>query len=172
MKLQIGCSDVRGRYKGVEWLNLDILKHDGVDIIADASDKIPLETNSIDEIHCIHVLEHVTRDKYEPMLRQMHRVLAPGGYLYVEVPDFHGTVKRLMSAFAARDDHAIHVWTTSVYGKNERHGMAHHWGFHESMLCDEFRALGFAEVDRLVERKDMISPHWRQEPVLLVRGKK
>ena len=88
MKLQVGSSDVRGRYKGAEWLNLDIEPHKGVDIVADASEHIPLETGSVDEIRCIHVLEHVTRDKYPLMLREMHRVLKPGGVLYVEVPDF------------------------------------------------------------------------------------
>lgn len=172
MKLQVGCSEVRGRYKQAEWVNLDIEPHNGVDIIADAADHIPLEVNSIDEIHCVHVLEHVTRDKYKPMLREMHRVLKPGGYLYVEVPDFQGTVSRLMASFEVGDVEAIHVWTTSVYGKNERPGMAHHMGFYEGLLRREFRNQGFKDVDRLVEKQDMISTHYKQEPILLVRGTK
>ena len=172
MKLQVGCSEVRGRYKQAEWVNLDIEPHDGVDIIADASDHIPLDVNSIDEIHCVHVLEHVTRDKYKPMLREMHRVLKPGGYLYVEVPDFQGTVSRLMGAFEVGDVEAIHVWTTSVYGKNERAGMAHYMGFYEGLLRREFRNQGFTDVDRLVKKEDMISTHYKQEPILLVRGTK
>jgi predicted SAM-dependent methyltransferase len=172
MKLQVGCSEVRGKYKGEEWLNLDIEPHRGVDIIADASELIPLDTNSVDEIHCVHVLEHVTRDKFKPMLREMHRVLKTGGHLYVETPDFRGTIDRLQTAFANNDVDAIHVWTTSVYGKNEREGMAHYMGFYEGLLRREFRHQGFKEVERLTEADEMISTHYKQEPVLLVRGTK
>lgn len=172
MKLNVGCSWPKGRYKSGEWINLDIVKGGRVDIVADASKKIPLDTNSIDEIHCIHVLEHVTRDKYEPMLQEMYRVLKPGGHLYVETPDFKGTVDNLLAAFISGDTEAIHIWTTSVYGKNERSGMAHHWGFYEGLLRRQFRRHGFKEVERLAEKEDMISLHYKQEPVLLVRGTK
>lgn len=172
MKLQVGCSEVRGRYKEADWTNLDIIDGEGVDIVADASYLIPLNTNSIDEIHCIHVLEHVTRDKYQPMLREMHRVLKPGGHLYVEVPDFMGTINNLQGAFVTGDVEAIHIWTTSVYGKNERPGMAHYMGFYEGLLLKEFRHQGFNEVKRLTKIEDMISTHYKQEPVLLVRGTK
>ncbi len=172
MKLQVGSSEVVGKYKGSDWVNLDVEPHRGVDIIADASDKIPLESNSIDEIHCIHVLEHVTRDKYPLMLREMYRVLKPGGHLYVETPDFMGTINNLQGAFVTGDVESIHIWTTSVYGKNEREGMAHHWGFYEGLLRRAFRNQGFNEVDRLTEIDEMISTHYKQEPILLIRGVK
>ena len=172
MKLQVGCSAVRGIYKTDEWTNLDIKHHRGVDIIADATEKIPLDTGSVDEIHCIHVLEHVTRDKYPLMLAEMHRVLKPGGVLYVEVPDLMRTIENLHQSFEAGDVEAIHIWTTSLYGKNEREGMAHHWGFYEGLLRREMRHQGFKELDHLTEKEDMISEHYRQEPVLLVRGVK
>ena len=171
MKLQVGCSAVRGIYKE-GWVNLDIKEHRGVDIIADASEHIPLDTNSVDEIHCIHVLEHLTRDKYNPMLREMCRVLKPGGIICIEVPDFLGTIQNIHDAIVARDVEAIHIWTTSIYGKNEREGMAHHWGFYEGLLKREMKQQGFKDIVRLTERDEMISEHYRQEPVLLVRGTK
>jgi hypothetical protein len=59
-----------------------------------------------------------------------------------------------------------------VYGKNEREGMAHHWGFYEGLLRREFRHQGFNDVERLVFPNEMISTHYKQEPVLLVRGTK
>jgi predicted SAM-dependent methyltransferase len=172
MKLQVGSSNVKGIYKGEEWHNLDIKPFRGVDIVADASDSIPLATNSVDEIHCIHVLEHVTRDKYEFMLGEMHRVLKPGGHLYVEVPDFQMTMLNLEEAFQRGDVEAIHKWTTSVYGKNEREGMCHYWGFYEGLLRRAFRWRGFKDVERLMGKDEMISTHYKQEPVLLVRGTK
>ena len=172
MKLQVGSSNVKGLYKEEEWVNLDIVAHRGVDVVADASVKIPFPTNTFDEIHCIHVLEHLRRHRYMPMLQEMFRVLKPGGNLYVETPDFMGTINNLQGAFVTGDVEAIHIWTTSIYGKNEREWMAHHWGFYEGLLRRKFRECGFKEVDRLTEIEDMISGHYRQEPVLLVRGSK
>jgi predicted SAM-dependent methyltransferase len=171
MKLQVGSSNVTGRYKQ-GWINLDIEDHEGVTIVADASEHIPFESNTFDEIHCIHVLEHVTRDKHEPMLKEMYRVLEPGGVLYVETPDFQGTVENLKTAFDNGDTEALHIWTTSIYGKNERPGMAHYWGFYEGLLRRKMRHTGFKEVTRLKEIDEMVSGHYRQEPILLVRGTK
>ncbi len=175
MKLQVGSGDHKvapALYKRSDWVNVDIVKVPGLNVKASGV-ALPFKDDSFEEVHCFHVLEHVTRDKYKPMLAEMHRVLKPGGFLYVETPDFQGTVANLMSSFAAGNARAIHIWTTSVYGKNEREGMGHHWGFYEGLLCDEFRTLGFNDVNRIVEKEKMLAAsHWQSEPVLLVRGTK
>lgn len=173
MNLQVGSGDHKvgpSLYKCEDWVNVDIITVRGINVKATGT-LLPFKNNSFEEVHCFHVLEHVTRDKYVSMLSEMYRVLRPGGCLYVEVPDFQGTIKCLTDAFAIGDTRAIHVWTTSVYGKNERDGMAHHWGFYEGLLRREFRSVGFAKVDRIVEDMPSAS-HWRIEPVLLVKGEK
>jgi ubiquinone/menaquinone biosynthesis C-methylase UbiE len=173
-KLQVGSSDHRrssARYKTAEWTNLDIVYAPGVNVLGSGL-CLPFPTGTFEEVHCIHVLEHLTRDKYPKMISEMYRVLKPGGYLYVEVPDFKGTVENLTAAFDTGDIEGIRIWTTSIYGKSEREGMAHHWGFYEGSLRREFRRHGFKDVDRLTAVEDMISGHYRQEPVLLVRGTK
>jgi predicted SAM-dependent methyltransferase len=173
MKLQVGSSEVRGIYKRAEWINVDLqdVSNDGVNVLGSGL-ALPFKTGSFDEVHCIHVLEHLTRDKYPLMLSEMHRVLEPGGILFVETPDFKGTVDNLLAAFIGNDVEAIHIWTTSVYGKSEREGMAHHWGFYEGSLRRDFRKQGFKEVTRLTKVDDMISTHYKHEPVLLIRGTK
>ena len=45
---------------------------------------IPLEDNQFDVIFCNHVLEHVTDDRQ--CLRELHRVMAPGGWGIFQVP--------------------------------------------------------------------------------------
>lgn len=171
MKLQIGSGRVRGKYRHRPWINLDIGKFDDVNVLGSAL-TLPFATCSIDEIHCVHVLEHVTRDKYPIMLGEMNRVLVPGGDCYVETPDFHATLRWALQAFEHGDIEAVHNWTTSIYGKNETPGMAHYWGFYEGLLRREFRSYGFNDVKRLVDKDDMISTHYQQEPILLVKGTK
>ena len=48
---------------------------------------IPFEENSFDIIFCNHVLEHV-RDDIQAM-KEMLRVLRPGGYAILQIPFFH-----------------------------------------------------------------------------------
>jgi len=169
MKLNVGCSWPKGRYKSDEWTNFDIIKNERVDLVGSVLD-IPLDMNSVEEIHCIHLLEHLTRDKYPRAIAEMHRVLEPGGVLYVETPDFMSLVNNLASSFNNGDTEQIHIWTTSTYGKSERKGMSHHWGFYEGLMRRAFRHQGFKDVDRLTAIEDMISTHYKQEPVLLIRG--
>ena len=173
MNLQVGSGDHKvapAQYKRGNWVNVDIIKVPGVNVMASGC-QLPFKNDSFEEVHCFHVLEHVTRDKYKPMLSEMHRVLKPGGVLYVETPDFQGTVAKLTEAFAAGDVRAIHVWTTSVYGKNERKGMQHYWGYYEGLLVGEFNNLGFKGVERITKIEEMLpASHWRSEPVLLVKG--
>ena len=171
MKLNVGCSWPKGKYKNEEWINFDIIKNERVNLVGSVLD-IPLDVNSVEEIHCIHLLEHLTRDKYPKAIAEMHRVLEPGGLLYVETPDFMGLITNLSASFKIGDTEAIHIWTTSTYGKNEREGMAHHWGFYEGLMRRAFRHQGFNNVERLTEINDMISTHYKQEPILLVRGTK
>jgi predicted SAM-dependent methyltransferase len=175
MNLVVGSGDHKvapAQYKRPKWVNLDIVTVPGINVKGSGC-CLPFKDDSFEEVHCFHVLEHVTRDKYKPMLAEMHRVLRPGGILHVETPDFRGTVANLMAAFEHTNMRAIHVWTTSVYGKNEREGMAHHWGFHQALMFDEFRALGFKDIERITEKEKMLpASHWQSEPVLLVKGTK
>lgn len=81
-KLNVGCgNDIR---KG--WVNLDIAKLAGVDIVHDIQ-KIPwpIKNNTFDEIECSDILEHVD---YIPILKEMHRIIKKGGILRIKVPHF------------------------------------------------------------------------------------
>ncbi len=170
MKLNIGCGQPKGIYKKKEWINLDLNAKE-VEVRGNALE-LPFQTDSIDEIHCAHVLEHFTRDKYSLALREMWRVLKEGCCCYIETPDFRETIKLLHTSFCNQDILGIHNWTTSVYGKNERNGMAHYWGFYEGLLRREMRLNGFKTVERVTAKDEMITSHYTQEPILLVKGMK
>jgi predicted SAM-dependent methyltransferase len=169
MKLNAGSSCTRGIYKKDDsWVNLDIVKSRGVNTLGDIL-RLPFKDDSFEVIHCVHVLEHLTRDRHLPALQEFLRVLKPNGECYVEVPDFQATIHRLAAAYERDDKTAIHIWRTSIYGKTERPGMAHHFGFDAATLGGLFFEAGFGVVTL---RDEMISPHYLQEPVLLIRGMK
>ncbi|MDX1446702.1 class I SAM-dependent methyltransferase [Lishizhenia sp.] len=67
--------------------NLDYLTGDLVSPIADMHfdlHNIPLEDNRFDVVFCNHVLEHV--DDAKQCMRELHRVMKPGGWGIMQVP--------------------------------------------------------------------------------------
>lgn len=81
-KLNIGCGrDIKPGY-----INIDIAKLAGVDVVCDISkEKLPFQDNEVDEVVCIDILEHVDLIF---ALREIHRVLKPAGKLTLRVPHF------------------------------------------------------------------------------------
>lgn len=171
MKLQIGSGRARGKYRGRAWINLDIGRFDDVNVMGTGT-ALPFADGSFDEVHCVHVLEHLPRDQYPIMLAEMNRVLAPDGVAYVEVPDIIATVHHLIVAWRDGDTKLVHNWITSIYGKSEIPGMSHHWGFYKETLTQAFHDVGFRQITRPATLEEMISTHYQQEPVLLIRGVK
>ncbi|MDP3770469.1 MAG: methyltransferase domain-containing protein [Candidatus Sungbacteria bacterium] len=81
-KLNIGCGvDIK---QG--WTNLDSAALPGVDVVHDI-EKLPLPfgNDEFDEILAQDVLEHI---EYIPVLKDLHRILKPGGRLTIRVPHF------------------------------------------------------------------------------------
>ena len=71
-------------------INVDIYKYDEVDVVADIM-ALPIEDEKIDFIINIAMLEHV--DKANAAVREMFRILKPGGEIFSYVPfivPFHG----------------------------------------------------------------------------------
>ena len=67
----------------VEYKILDKVPDYHPDIVGDIHD-LPLEDNSVDAIICIAILEHV--EEPQKAVKEMYRVLKPGGYCYIYVP--------------------------------------------------------------------------------------
>lgn len=71
-------------------INVDFYKYDEVDIVADITD-LPIEDAKIDFIINIAMLEHI--DKVNTAVREMFRILKPGGEVFCYIPfivPFHG----------------------------------------------------------------------------------
>lgn len=164
--LNIGCSIPRGQYKQVEWVNVD-MGRGNMDVKGDML-ALPFASNHFEQIHCVHVLEHVTRDKISVALSEMYRVLRPGGKAYIEVPDFYRQCKNMVKAYERNDKKRIHIFRTAIYGKTEIPGMSHHFGFDEDTLREYMEKEGFS----VSYSQEMISKHYRDGPVILAVGGK
>jgi SAM-dependent methyltransferase len=86
-KLNLGCgNDVK---KG--WVNLDVIKMPGVDVVHDLNrTPWPFSAGEFDEVLCQDVLEHV--DDLLTVLKEIHRVLKPGGIARIRVPHFTSAI--------------------------------------------------------------------------------
>ena len=84
MKLLVGC----GRHHREGYVNLDIAKMPGVDVVHDL-DKFPypFKDNTFSEIVAEHVLEHLA--DLMSVMREFHRISKQGGIIKIVVPYYH-----------------------------------------------------------------------------------
>ncbi len=111
-----------GEYNPDDYLKIDVTQAAGVDLVYAAGEPLPLATESIDEIICIHVLEHIR--ELEPVLKELHRVLKPGGTLRIWVPHCFSPV-----AFGAVNH--VHFFTYETFFMfDTRHSQTYEFDFH------------------------------------------
>jgi predicted SAM-dependent methyltransferase len=82
-RLNWGC----GRSPAPGWLNSDRNRGKGIDIAVDIRDGLPIATDSLDYVFSMHALQEVPLLDLVPVLRELHRVLMPGGALRLCLPD-------------------------------------------------------------------------------------
>ena len=83
LKLDLGCGHrPRGGFYAVDQLEVD-----GVDLMADLNKPLDLlPDNCTGHVYSHHVFEHV--DEFLALMREIHRIVAPGGSIEIIVPHF------------------------------------------------------------------------------------
>ncbi len=85
LKLHIG-----GKEPHPDWKIVDIEPRPEVDYVMDASNLSLFESNSVEVIYASHILEHFYYNLDNQIintLKEWHRVLQPGGHLFISVPN-------------------------------------------------------------------------------------
>jgi SAM-dependent methyltransferase len=103
---------------------------------------LPFEDNVADFIFCSHVLEHFARHDAARLVREMWRVLKPGGRARVTVPD----LARAFDLYArgAREAALEYFFTNGRAGSYDQHRYMYDFELLRTLLA----SAGFADITR------------------------
>ncbi len=153
-RLHWGCGSVTP----AEWINSDLNFEDGVDLVCDLLQGLPLAEASIDYIASHHALQEIPIYDQVRALTELRRVLKPGGVLRLGLPD----LDRAIEAYRTGDAEffAVADWET-LSGNFVTHILWHNltrtlltYEFAHELLCQA----GFRAVHR-VAYLETVSPH-------------
>jgi tetratricopeptide (TPR) repeat protein len=136
-------------------IRLDIDPAVGPDIVASITDMAAVADGSVDAVYSSHNLEHLYPHEVPVALREMRRVLKPGGFLFVTLPDLEEVCARVagdrledplyvspMGPIAPLD--ILYGHRPSLASGNTF--MAHRTGFTRGTLARALIEAGFAAV--------------------------
>jgi predicted SAM-dependent methyltransferase len=132
------------------WEVLNAVPGPAVDHVGSAADLRRFPDGTFTALYSSHVLEHLDfKDELLAGLREWHRVLAPGGTLYVSVPDL-AVLARLFVADGLALEHRFAVVKMMFGGHYDEHDY-HQVGFDYEILAYFLREAGFADVERVAD---------------------
>jgi len=103
------------------YINIDAMPNTGADIVADITQPLPFKDASCGEVVAQDILEHLTLSQQESVLKEIFRVLAPGGKLHVRIPNIDDIITRFEDDPDTRN--------LFLYGDTSETGV---WGAHKS----------------------------------------
>ena len=145
VKLHFGC----GPRILPGWVNIDGWHFPGIDFATDLRQPLPFDDAACRLIFTEHVFEHIDTDFRLPVLRELLRVLQPGGTLRIVVPD----CEQFANAYIRHDL----AWFQTVFGGSAggAEGLNEVFTMHTHRIIDDWESLsatlqkvGFSHVER------------------------
>ena len=171
--LNLGCGNKL--QPGDDWLNIDRVKPGGIpqdvnfrrgDILA-----LPVEDCTVDGVLMLHVFEHIPPCDVEEALKEIWRVLKPGGFLHLEMPNIATACANLLIAMEKTDAQLLMLALRSIYGSHEQDGQNHKWGYSPESLLPMLELGGFVDVS-VAKLASPTAPLWTGLRDQLVRHKR
>ncbi|MEO3428766.1 methyltransferase domain-containing protein [Pelagibius sp. CAU 1746] len=169
--LHVGCGSWRPNalhsdYDTPEWreIRLDINPAAEPDIVASMTDLSPVDSDSVDAIWNSHALEHLFAHEVPVALREFHRVLRPGGHLFMRMPDLQKVAETLLEVgphgTAYESPSGAITPLDMFYGHGPsiakgEHGMQHKTGFTQNSIVTLMKAAGFRSAKAVRNRFDL-----------------
>ncbi len=148
-RLHWGC----GSHTPAGWINSDLREGPGVDIAGNILDGLPIDDDSLDYISSQHVLPELNIHEQVPALRELRRMLKPGGVLRMSLPDLDKAIEAYQ---AGRQEHFL-VWEYDTIAGNFITQMLWHSTigtlFTYAFLEELMLKAGFREVRRVGYRE-------------------
>lgn len=99
------------------------------------------------EIYCCHILQHVPQADIPAYVKSLHRILCPGGRLYLAVPDLDALSWLLCSPLLGKAD-KFHVMRV-LFGKQADLLDFNMVGINREFLLDYLRDAGFSTIEQV-----------------------
>lgn len=106
--------------------------------------RFPYPDGTFDYVFSSHMLEHLCPDEATGCLREIHRVLKPGGVLRLAVPD----LDYIVASYNPEQPEGL---LDSIFQGRSRktHPLARHWWHYNARSLDQaLRTAGFAQIER------------------------
>lgn len=129
------------RDQGWQVVRLDIDPRTGPDVVGDM--RSLGDIGPFDAVACNNALEHLYPHEVDKALREFHRVLNPGGWAIVVVPDLQD-VKATEDLIPEIGMSGLHLLYGDPARLEEFPYMAHHCGFVEDTLRRSMEMAGFS----------------------------
>jgi predicted O-linked N-acetylglucosamine transferase (SPINDLY family)/predicted SAM-dependent methyltransferase len=129
------------------WKIIDADSRPEADFLGSIQDLSSFADESCSDVYCSHVLEHVGQTEILDTLNGIHRVIAPGGRLYLSVPD----LDVLVSLFARPDADKAEkflIMRMMFGGQMDEHDF-HRIGLNYDFLSDYLRDVGFSSIEHV-----------------------
>jgi predicted SAM-dependent methyltransferase len=141
-RLHVGCGEMR--IPG--FCNVDIDRNTKADVTDDIRNLCKFCDGFAETIYACHVLEHMGHDEVPHVLATWHRVLRPGGELYVSVPD----IDKIVTIYTNNWEH-FHTrpntpWIGLIYGGQSDRYDFHKTGFNITWMEELLERAGFRNV--------------------------
>jgi len=99
-----------GTHKLDGWLNVDIAAADNPDLVADLTQPLPFDAESVDFIHTEDFVAALTLDQMHDFLRECRRILKPHGVMRLLTPD----LEKFARSYLEDPQWLVSAWTRFI----------------------------------------------------------
>ncbi|SVE07963.1 uncharacterized protein METZ01_LOCUS460817, partial [marine metagenome] len=118
-------------YNSADYFVVELTTLPGVSVVCDITQGLPFKNESVDELICVHVLEHI--EDMKGIMKELHRVLKSGGLLRIWVP-------HCFSAVAFGDSTHVRFFTFETLTQFSRGNQAsYYYDFHFDFIGSQMQ---------------------------------